>query len=118
MSRTLQFSLLIISIAVLATVILNVVKNKMNIKYAMVWILWGIIIVVFAMFPNIIFSITKLIGVEMPVNGVFLFMIFLLYCLSFYVYLIISKHNEELISLNYEISILKQKVKELEGKNK
>ena len=51
----------------------------------------------------------------MPVNAVFLIMIALLYGLTFYVYVMISKHNEEIIKLTYEISSLK---KQLEEKNK
>ena len=51
----------------------------------------------------------------MPVNAVFLIMITLLYDLSFYSYIMISKHNDEIIKLTYEVASLKKK---LEEKNK
>ena len=38
----------------------------------------------------------------------------LLYCLTFYIYFIISRHNEDIINLDYEIAVLKKKVEELE----
>ena len=50
----------------------------------------------------------------MPVNAVFLIMIALLYALTFYVYITITKHNEEIIKLTYEIAALKKRVEELE----
>lgn len=53
----------------------------------------------------------------MPVNTVFLINIFLLYCFTFYVYLKLSKHNEEIINLNYEIANLKKQIEDLKDKN-
>lgn len=117
MNISLQAGLFIVSFATLLYVLLTVVKNKMNIHYAMVWIIWGIAMVVISVFPQIIYVTSKIIGIQMPVNTVFLIMIFLLYCLSFYIYLKLSRHNSDLINLNYEIAVLKKKVEELEKEN-
>ncbi len=117
MTLELQIILLIGSIIALFFVLWTVVKNKMNIHYAMVWILWGIGVVILALFPGLTISLTKLIGIEVPVNTVFLVMITLLYAFSFYVFLKLSKQNEEIINLNYEIAVLKKKVEDLEKKN-
>lgn len=117
MKFSLQMGLFIVSFATLLYVLFSVVKNKMNIHYAMIWIIWGIAMVTISLFPEIIYIITNIIGIQMPVNTVFLIMIFLLYCLSFYVYLKLSRHNSDLINLNYEIAVLKKKVEELEKEN-
>lgn len=114
MSRVLQLSLLLGSIAVLIFVIKNVLKNKINIRYAIIWIIWGISIVIISAFPSIVYKLASLIGIETPSNAVFLIMMFLLYCLTFYIYFIISRHNEDIINLDYEIAVLKKKVEELE----
>ena len=53
----------------------------------------------------------------MPVNTVFLIMIALLYGLTFYVYIMISKHNEEIIKLTYEVAYLRKEMDELKKKN-
>lgn len=118
MSEVLQLSLLLGSIAVLIFVIKNVIKNKINIRYAIIWILWGISMVIISAFPSIMYSLASFIGIETPSNAVFLIMMFLLYCLTFYIYFIISRHNEDIINLDYEIAVLKKKVEELENKNK
>ena len=44
-------------------------------------------------------------------------MIGLLYALVFYVYIMISKHNEEIIKLAYEVAVLKKELEELKKKN-
>ncbi len=106
--------LLIVSIIVLFVVLKSVIKNKIDIHYAMIWILWGISLIVISLFPGIVTWVTKLLGMQLASNTIFLVFIFLLYCLSFYLYLIVTKHNKEIVKLNYEISSLKKKLEEIE----
>lgn len=115
MSSGLRLGLLIASIIAISLVLFFVIKKKLNIKYSIVWILWALSTLVMSIFPQTFYNFSHLLGIEMPVNGVFLIMIGLLYGLTFYVYVMISKHNEEIIKLTYEISSLK---KQLEEKNK
>lgn len=114
MGLVLQFGLFFVSLITFIYVLISVIKNKMNIHYAMAWIIWGIGTVVISIFPEIIYFINDLIGIQMPVNTVFLIMIFLLYCMLFYAYLKLSKHNDSIIDLNYEIAVLKKKIDKLE----
>ena len=116
--NNLQLSLLIVSVLVLIFVLWNIIKNKMNIGYAMVWILWALGMVIISLFPKIVAKVTKLLGIQTQSNAVFLITIFLLYCLTFYLYLRISRHNEDIVNLNYEIASLRKKVEELENKKK
>lgn len=113
----LQFGLFIASFISLLVVLMNVVKNKMNIHYAMIWIIWGISMVIISIFPQIIFKISEILSIQVPVNAVFLIMIFLLYCLSFYIYLKLSKQTEQIINLNYEVAVLKKRLEEIEKKD-
>lgn len=117
MNIGLKTGLLIVSIAAFIVVIFTVVKRRMNIKYSVVWILWAMLLLFMSMFPETFYKISHLLGIEMPVNTVFLIMTALLYALTFYVYITISKHNEEIIKLTYEISALKKEVEELKKNN-
>ena len=115
MSSGLRLGLLIASIIAICLVFFFVIKKKLNIKYSIVWILWALLSLIMAIFPQTFYELSHLLGIEMPVNAVFLIMIALLYGLTFYVYIMISKHNSEIIKLTYEVSSLK---KQLEEKNK
>ncbi|MDO4499678.1 MAG: DUF2304 domain-containing protein [Erysipelotrichaceae bacterium] len=108
--------LLTVSIITLLYVLRSVIKNRLNIKYAMVWILWALGMILISIFPDIVIKLSGLLGIIVPSNTVFLIFIFLLYCLTFYVYLKLSRHNEDIINLNYELAALKKKVEELEKK--
>ena len=112
MSSGLRIGLLLASLVALAFVLIFVLKNKLNIKYSIVWMLWALMSLVMAIFPKLFYNFADLLGIELPVNAVFLIMIGLLYGLTFYVYCMISKHNEEIIKLTYEIALLKKQLNE------
>lgn len=116
MSSNLRLGLLIASLLALILVLFSVIKNRLNIKYSIVWILWSLLSLVMSIFPSTFYELTHLLGIEMAVNGVFLIMIALLYGLTFYVYVMISKHNTEIIKLTYEISSLKKQIEDKKKK--
>lgn len=113
MSNSLRIGLLLASFIALVSVILTITKKRLNIKYSIVWILWALFSLLLAIFPKPFYELSKFIGIELPVNAIFLIMIGLLYALTFYSYLMLSKHNDEIVQLTYEVSILKREIEEL-----
>ena len=109
--------LVVAALVVFALILFTITKKKLNIKYSIVWLLWSILTLILAIYPEIFYQFAHFMGIEMPVNAVFLIMIALLYALVFFVYSTISKHNEELIQLTYEIARLKKELDELKKKN-
>jgi len=116
MSNSLRYGLLIASFIALMSVILSITKKKLNIKYSIVWIVWALFNLLLAIFPTPFYRLSKVIGIELPVNAVFLIMIGLLYALTFYSYLMVSKHNDEIVQLTYEVAKLKKEIEELKKK--
>ena len=115
MSSSLRLGLLLASLTALTFVLVNVINKKLNIKYSIVWILWAMLSLM-AAFPESFYALSDILGIQMPVNTVFLIMITLLYGLTFYVYLVISKSNEEIIKLTYEVAALRKELNELKKK--
>lgn len=116
MSLSLRIGLLLASAIALFFVVFSIRSNKLNTKYSIVWFLWAIFCLIVAAFPEIFYRLSKIAGIELPVNAVFLLMIGLLYALTFYSYLMISKHNDEIIQLTYEVSVLKKELDSLKNK--
>ena len=117
MSSGLRLGLLLASLGVFVVIVLSVVKKRLNIKYSIVWLLWAMVSMAMAIFPEIFYAISGLLGIQLPVNTVFLLMMALLYALTFYVYIMISKHNEEIIKLTYRIATQGKEIDELMRKN-
>ena len=116
MSSSLRFGLLFASLMVFILILYTVIRKILNIKYSIVWILWSLLSLLMAIFPDTFYKLSRLLGIQMPVNTVFLIMTALLYALTFFVYIMISKHNEEIIKLTYEISVLKKELDDLKKK--
>ncbi|MBR3151088.1 MAG: DUF2304 domain-containing protein [Erysipelotrichaceae bacterium] len=112
MNRTLQIFLFTFSLLSLVMILRSVYRNKMNIHFAMIWIVFGIVLTVISIFPKLISYLSMIMGIYAPANTIFLVTIFFLYALSFYAYLRISKLSDQVQSLNYEIALLKKKLEE------
>ena len=118
MSSSLRLGLLLASILAFSMVLVAVITRKLNIKYSIVWLIWALMSLTMAIFPEIFYGFSKLVDIALPVNGVFLIMIGLVYGLTFYVYMMISKHNKEIIDLTYEVALLKKELEQLKKKKK
>lgn len=117
MSSSLRWGLLLASLGVFIVIIVAVAQKKLNLKYSIVWLLWALISMLMAKFPEIFYGLSDLLGIQLPVNTVFLIMIALLYALTFFVYIMISKHNEEIIRLTYQVAVLKKEIDEMKKKD-
>lgn len=100
----------------LVFIVLAVIRTKMNLKYAIVWILWGFVMLVLSSYPGIIDKLSYSIGISIPANTVFLIFIFLLYVMCFYLFIKISTLTSEIKNLIYSVSVLKKKIEEYDEK--
>ncbi len=109
---SLQLSLIIGSILSFIFIFVMMIRFRMDVRYSVIWILWGLAILLIAFFPSLVDIISHIIGISVPTNTVFLIFIFLLYILSFYLFIRISVLNNEIKSLTYAISIVKKELDE------
>lgn len=118
MNQILQFILIGVTFLFCIFILVVTQKKKLSYKYTLLWLFFGIITLLCAIFPNIIVEISKIIHVAEPTNALFLIYIFLIIVIIFYISLAFSKLFEKVTTLIQENAILAQKVEELEKKNK
>ena len=99
MSLVLRTLLIAISILSMIVMIRKIRHAKFQIEYAIFWIIFSFVLIVIAVFPEIMMILARLVGIQSPVNMIFLMIIFVLLAKMFY--------------LNIQISHLEYKVKEL-----
>lgn len=112
MQSDLQISLFFAGIVTLIFIFITIKKTKMNIRYAIVWITWGIVVLILSIFPQLIVFLSILLGIALPVNTIFLIFMFLLYVMSFYLFIKVSQMSDEIKTLTYATAMLKKELEE------
>lgn len=90
--------------------ILNLVrKNKLDEKYSILWLLFGIVILIVSIFPQIIETISNWFGVFYPPALMLLFAVLIIGAYIVHITMVITKQNKMIIKLTQELAIFKEK---------
>lgn len=93
-------------------------RKKLNLKYALLWILAGVIVLIMDIFPGILGKISGFLGIELPINMLF----FMGFCFSlllvFGLTIKVSKISDEVKRLTQELAILKYGIEEQDDAEK
>ncbi|KGP77369.1 MULTISPECIES: DUF2304 domain-containing protein [unclassified Paenibacillus] len=112
-SFKLQIILLIGAILSFLLVVNLIKKYELELKYSIVWIFTSVIVVILSIFPNSFSHISHLMGIELPVNALFLLVIFGVVIIMFSLTFEISKSTTKIKELSQEIGLLKHEVEQL-----
>lgn len=102
-------------------------QSKLQIEYAIFWIIFSGILLVFSIFPFLVAMLTRMIGMELPVNFIFLFFILILILKAFFQTIETSALENKVRNLTQRLAIeekdrqeelqeMKKRIEELEKK--
>ena len=103
MSISLRVLLIIVSVMNTLNILRRIRKSKLQIDYSIFWLVFSMILIVIAVFPQIVIKLAQIIGFQSPANMVFLLVIFALMFKSF-------QSTLEISQLQYKIEELTQKI--------
>lgn len=106
---TLRIILIIVPIITFLFVSRKLRKSQFQLTDAFFWIIFSIVILLIGIFPGICFYFSALLGIELPVNFVFLVMIFLLLIRNFILNVKIANLEFKLTNLIQELAIRESK---------
>ena len=109
MSINLRIAISIIAIILILMTLVSVKKEKMPVKYSLIWLLSGFIILFVGLVPSTITIISNLLGFENMSNMVIGLFIFILLLITMALTIIVSKQKKIITLLIQEISMLKDK---------
>lgn len=111
---------LLIAVSVIAGIysIREIRKSQVKIGNAIFWFMLTFLFLVISIFPQIIIALADLIGVESPVNLVYLIMIFLLFYKVFTLSVKVSKMEHMINILTSESAILKKEISDIKDGGK
>lgn len=109
MSINIQLIIGIVGILCVLGICNMVRKNKLDLRYGLIWIIVGIIIVILDFSPKLLSALTKFMGIELPINMLF----FLGFCFSLIIMFSMTKTISDLVHkvkrLTQEIAICEKK---------
>lgn len=115
MKLILQLSLIVCSVIFLAVIVHFLAKKRLNLRYSLVWLGAGLGMLAIAVFPQIVKVVGGLIGIDTPVNTVFLFAGMFMLLIIFTLTIIVSHMNNRIYRLTQMQAILEKRVRELES---
>lgn len=116
MNLKLQIFFIAFALIFLAIVLRYLVIKKLNLKYALVWLLTATMLLVLAIFPKLAIWTAGLIGIQLPVNAIFLFAILFAFVIILTLTAIVSHMNKRVYKITQMQALLEKRVRELEEK--
>ena len=115
-TQRLQWFAIIVGILFLVMMIELIRKNRVALKYALLWLFSGVLMLLLAIFPQLLDRMARMIGIYSPVNALFAVLLCcgLVLMISFSV--IMSGNKKAIVRLTQEISLMENRIRELEGK--
>lgn len=107
---------LVIAVLLLGAVVLLLRSRKLREKYAALWILVSAMVVVLALFPDLLQLLASAVGIAVPSNLLFALAILLLLGVSLHLSLEVSRHDDETRTLSEEIAILRLQIHDLNSR--
>jgi len=101
----LRISMLIIIVALLIFFIDMLRKQKLNLKYCLVWIFALLGVAIFCVFPGLLDRLSDLFGIGIPVNTLFLICIAFLTGICVSLTIVVSRLSDRLRKLTQNIAI-------------
>lgn len=112
MSLKLQIIIGVILVIALAWIINMVRKEILDIRFALSWLLVGIIVLILDIFPSAMFWLVQLLGIQLPVNMMFFFGFCFTLFLVFGLTTKVSRQAEQLKRLTQEVALLEKSLTE------
>lgn len=101
----LRVEMIILSVFFLAMVLRTVSRKKLQVQYALIWILLSIGTFLLAIIPGVAEWLSTLVGIETPSNFIYLLAILALLVLTFSLTVIVSKQSQKIKSIIQSVSI-------------
>lgn len=95
------------AVAVLTIIIVLLLKRQLREKYATMWLLIGLTLLIISVFPGLLVAMTHVLGVEVPANLIFALSIVLLVGVALHLSWELSRAEEEIRRLAEEVSIVR-----------
>lgn len=115
MSIKLQIFIAVIDLIAFVLIVNMVRKKKLDLRYALSWLSVLVLMLILDVFPQIVFWLTELVGIDTPSNMVF-FVGFLFLVVLIYVSTVSISHlSQKTKRLTQEVALLRKELSEMKA---
>lgn len=106
---------LLAAVLVFFIIVLSMLKRRrLTLKYTLLWLLTGVVMLIFVVFPELLQSLAGFIGAQTLMNTLYFLIIGFILVLLMMLTSIVSKQTERIAFLAQANAILEKRVRELE----
>ena len=105
MTPVFRILLIVLSLFTTYYILKRIRQSKLQIEYAIFWILFSGVLIVFSLFPWLVSMFTRMIGMQLPVNFIFLLFIFVLMVKLFFMTIELSSLENKVKDLTQELAL-------------
>lgn len=116
MNIRLKIFLILSTIIILYVIIRLIIKESLQLKYSLVWIIIGFGLITIAIFPKMMVVLAKVIGIIEPVNALFFIGLIFELMIIFSLTIALSRNSNRVKILVEEVALLENKIRKLESK--
>ena len=109
----LRFAFFVI-LAYFLLIVYLIKKKKFLLRYGILWLMSGLVMLVFILFPNILHTVTGIFGIELASNGLFAMCIFLVIMILVFLTVIVTDFANRIKKLAQRAAILEKRLGDLE----
>lgn len=101
------------ALIVLAVIVWLLLTHRLREKYAVLWLVIGIAMLLLTVFPGVLGGLADLVGVEVPANLLFVLALALLICVTLHQSWELSTAEDEIRRVAEEVAILRAETERL-----
>ena len=116
MTLVVKFIAIVISLLFISFLIVMIRKDRLDLKYTLLWLLAGLLMLVVSIFPEILTWLATITGISTPINALFFYAIIFLLIIIVALTSIVSGLRDKIYKLAQNIAILDKRYKDLEKK--
>lgn len=86
-------------------------RRKLKEKYAVIWLITGLLIFILAVFDKLLYSLAFLLGIKTPINAMFFLGIFFIILNNLFFTLVVSRLSEDTRKMAQRLALLEFNIK-------
>lgn len=116
MSERFRLLLLVMVLVYVFVAIKLIHRKRLSLNYSLLWLAMAAGMLVMVMFPGLVYDLTRLLGIDLPIHMIFTGFAFFALVMLFYLTCIVSRDNEKNRAMIQQMALLERRVRELEDR--